>query len=140
MSTVAYQGRGSSLQTSPDGSSFTTVAQLQKFSFGGMKSTLEDITNLSSPTAFKEVLPTIVDPGDVSFNGILDPQNASINNLSTLLQNRTLEYFKILLTDGTAITFQGYVTEYVPADVDYSKAILFSGKVSITGAVTITPA
>ncbi len=136
--TVAYQGRGSHLQTSPDGVTYSNVAQLQKFSFSGLKATLEDITNIDSPSAFKEFLPTIVDPGDVSFDGILDPQNTTIEGLTTLLQNFTKTFFKIILSEGTFMTFTGYVVEYVPASVDYAKAITFSGKIQITGPVTTT--
>ncbi len=140
--TTAYQGRGSFLkkETSTSPVTFTTIAQLQKFNFGGLKSTIEDITNLSSPDAFKEILPTIVDPGDISFDGILDPANTTIAGLVDDLQNRTKDNWEIALTDGSTITFAGYVTEYVPVNVDYAKAITFSGKITISGAVVITPA
>jgi hypothetical protein len=141
MTTNAYRGRGCTLGVSSTSSGFTTIAQLRTFKFAGLKSTLEDVTNLSSPTAFKEWLPTIVDPSDLSFDGVLDPQNATIHSLPGLLQNQTEQYFQITLTDpaSTALTFQGYVTEYNPVSVDYSKALMFSGKIQITGPITIAP-
>lgn len=139
MTTTAYQGRGSHLATSPDGVTYTNVAQLKTIVPSGLKVKEEDITNLDSPTAFMEILPTVVDPGDFAIEGILDPQNATINNLATLLQNRTLTYFKITLPENSTITFQGYVQEYVPGKIDAVKAITFSGKIRVTGAVTITP-
>jgi hypothetical protein len=137
---VAYQGRGSMLQvgvlTSPPG--FTTVAQLRKFAFGGAKTTLADITNLDSPTAYMERIATVIDPGDVTFDGVLNPSDDTYLSLNDLQANRTLSQFLITLTDGTTYDFDGYVTEFVPASVDYSKEIVFSGKITITGAVTIT--
>jgi hypothetical protein len=87
------------------------VAQLQKFAFSGMSATLEDITNLDSPTAFKEVLPTVIDPKDITFDGICDPSNSAWANLATRLQGRTLTHWEIVLTNGTTITFDGYVTD-----------------------------
>ena len=87
-----------------------------------------------------ERIATVIDPGDVSFDGVLDPQNATYASLNTLQSNRTLSQFLITLTDGTTYDFDGFVTEFVPASVDYSKEITFSGKITITGSVTITPA
>ncbi len=140
MSTVAYQGRGSSLNTSDLASppTLTKIAQLQKFAFSGMSATLEDITNLDSPTAFKEVLPTVIDPKDITFDGICDPANTAWGSLATYLQGRTLKHWEIVLTNGTTLSFDGYVTEFVPVSVDAVKALVFSGKISITGAVVIT--
>ena len=140
MSTVAYQGRGSHLAVSDDSIAYTNIAQLQKFAFAGLSATLEDVTNLDSPTAFKEWLPTIIDPKDITYSGILNPADATTNDLATRLQNFTLTHFKVTLTDGTTITFDGFVTDHVPVSVDYAKALTFSGKVQITSGVTITPA
>jgi hypothetical protein len=139
MSSKGYQGRGSTLAvettlTSPV--AWTNIAQLQKFAFGGIKVATDNITNLDSPDAFEEILATTINPGDVSFDGILDPANAEVGDLVTRLQARTLSNFKITLTDGSKFTFSGYFTELVPATVEYSKAIMYSGKITITGAVT----
>ena len=136
---TGYQGRGSylefeTLDSSP--ATFLRVAQLQKFAFGGMKVATDKITNLDSPDAFEEIIATTIDPGDVSFDGILNPEASAMTAVTTLLQDRTLTGWQIVLTDGSSYTFLGYLTELVPASVDYSKAITFSGKATITGAVT----
>lgn len=143
MSSTGYQGRGSFLEFElTDGSpaTYVRVAQLQKFSFGGLKVATEKITNLDSPTAFDELIATIIDPGDVSFDGVLNPESIDQSDMLTLLQNRTRTGWNIVLTDTSAYSFEAYLTEFVPANVDYSKAITFSGKLTITGAVTFTPA
>jgi hypothetical protein len=138
--TVAYSGRGSklNLQTASSPATYTEVGQLKKFSFGGIKVTLDDITNLDSPSAFKEVLPTILDPGDVTFDGVLNNLNVSQQDMLNICQAMTLSNFQITLSDGvTTISFAGYVTEWVPVTVEVNKANAFSGKISITGPVTV---
>lgn len=142
MSTTAYQGEGSTLGTSATGAggSFTNINQLKKFSFSGLKVKEDDITNLSSPSAFMEILPTVIDPGSVSFDGVLNPNDTGYDNLLTLLQNRTLTYFLITLYGSNATyAFQGYVTELTPVEVQFDKAETFKGSIRITGPVTFTP-
>jgi hypothetical protein len=138
MSSIGYQGRGSklSVETATSPITFTPIAQLQKFAFGGIKVAVEKITNLDSPDAFEEIIATTIDPGDVSFDGVLDPANTEVADLVDRLQNRTKSNFQIELTDGSKFTFAGYFTELTPATVEYSKAIMYSGKIQITGAVT----
>ena len=140
MSTVAYIGKGCSLSVY-SGASFVNVAQLQKFSFSGIKLQTDDVTNIDSPSGYKEIITVLIDPGDVSLEGILDPENASQTDLNTLSQTvgGSAVNFKITLsnTNATTITFAGFVTEYVPAVVETTKAITFSAKITISGAVTI---
>ena len=131
MSTVAYSGRGSKLniQTGVSPTAYTAIAQLRKFAMSGLKVTTDDITNIDSPSAFKEIMPTVIDPGDVSFDGILNSVAASQGDLLSLCQNQTLTNFQIVLSDGvTTIAFSGYVTDYVPVVVEATKANTFSGK------------
>jgi len=138
--TTAYPGRGSKLATSSTNSNYVNVAQLQKFAFAGMSAAFEDITNLDSPSIFKEWMKTIVDAKDVSFTGVLDPSNpAGVQGLLTQLQTSgatSLYYWQITLTNGSVLTFQGYVSELMPVSVEYSKALVYSGKIMIVGAVT----
>lgn len=139
--TVAYQGRGCklNLQTSVSPVVYTEVGQLSSVKMGGLKSGTIDITNLDSPSGFKEITPGIIDPGEISFDGILNPANSSIANLLALLQAQTLSYWDLALSDGvTHVRFYGYVTEYAPvSDVAVGKALTFSGKITLTGQVTI---
>lgn len=140
MSTVAYVGRGSTLsvETSISPVTYTEVGQLQKFAMSGIKVTTDDVTNLDSPSAFKEIIGCLIDPGDVSFNGILDPANTSQVDMLSYCQAMTLQNFQIKLSDKvTKVTFSGLVTEWVPAVVETTKAISFSGKITITGPVSV---
>lgn len=141
MTTVAYQGRGSHLATSPDGVSYTNVAQLKTIAFSGAEAAFEDITNLDSPTIFKEWIKTIVDAKDVSFTGILNPADPSTQGLLTQLQaagSASQYYWKITLPNGSVIAFQGFVSGLNLVNVDYSKALTFSGKIMIVGPIVPT--
>jgi hypothetical protein len=140
MTTTAYPGRGSTLANGGTaGSSYTTLAQLKKFAFSGLKAESDDITNLSSPTINKEWLKTIVDSDNVTFTGVLNPADPTyeslLANLYTAGQAAT-NYWQITLTDGSVLTFQGFVLDFKPADVEYNKALSFTGTLKITGQVT----
>jgi hypothetical protein len=138
MSTVAYIGRGCHFQIQVAGT-YTSVAQLQKFSFSGIKLVFDDVTNIDSPSSYKEVLPVLIDPGDVALEGIFNPEDATQTDLLTACQGLTLSNFKIVLSNAqaTTLTFAGYVAEYAPAQVETTKAITFTAKIQVTGPVTV---
>lgn len=137
--TVAYPGYGSMLQSGGiAGSSYTKIGQLKKFAFAGLTADFDEITNLDSPTIFKEWMKTNVDGKEVNFDGVLNPtdvqQQDLMINLSTA-GSAALYMWKITTTDGSIFTFQGYVSEYT-FDVQYNKAITFTGKIRLVGNVT----
>jgi len=140
-STVAYPGYGSSLASGgTSGGSYTNVSQLKTFSFNGIKADFDEITNLSSPSIFKEWLKTTVDPAELPFSGVLNPTDPTTQSLLSSLQasgSSALYYWKITTTDGSTFVFQGYVSEF-KFNVEYNKAILFSGSLKVTGNVTQT--
>jgi predicted secreted protein len=137
--TVAYPGYGSTLQYGgTSGGSYTTLGQLKKFAFNGLKADFDEITNLNSPTIYKEWLKTTVDGSDVTFDGVLNPTDTITQTLLTNIGtagSTALDYWKITTTDGTTFTFQAYVSEF-KTQVEYNKAITFSGSLKIVGAVT----
>ncbi len=139
--TVAFVGRGSKLniQTGVSPTVWTEIAQLQKVAFGGIKVATDDVTNLDSPSAFKEIIPTIIDPGEITYSGILNAVQVAQGYLLTYCQAMTLINWQIVLSDGvTTISGAGYVTEHAPAsNIEPTKALAFSGKITITGPITI---
>src|ERR1700722_13951243 len=72
---VGFTGKGGSLSLSPDGTAFTRIAQIQKVSSGSQKANLADITNLDSPNAFIERLPTTLDSGTLSLTVVSNPSD-----------------------------------------------------------------
>lgn len=142
MTTTAYPGRGSHLANGGTaGTSYTNIAQLKKFAFSGMKAEFDDITNLDSPSIFKEWMKTVVDGDTVTFDGVLNPADPTYEGLLTQLATSgsgALDYWQITLTDGSTIVFQGYVQDFTPAQVEYNKALAFKASIKIVGNLTTT--
>ena len=141
MTTTAYQGRGSHLANGgTTGTSYTNLGQLKKFNFSGLKADFDEITNLDSPSIFKEWMKTIVDGSDVTFDGVMNPADptlqALLSNLA-LAGAAALNYWQITLTNGSVIVFQAYVQEF-KFGAEYNKAITFTGALKIVGNVAAT--
>jgi predicted secreted protein len=135
--TIAIQGQGFVLSVllSPP----IAIGQLRTVKSSGSKIKMADITNTNSPSAYEEILPTIISPGTISFTGVLNPSDTSQIELQTLQNNRTLSPWKIELPNAAGNwTFSAYVGSWA-WDVDYSKEVTFSGSLDISGPVTYTP-
>lgn len=136
--TIAYPGYGSMLQSGGiAGSTYTKLGQLKKFAFSGLSADFDEITNLDSPTIFKEWMKTNVDGKEVNFDGVLNPNDVEQQDLLTNLAisgSNSLWFWKITTTDGSTFTFQAYVAEYT-FDVQYNKAITYTGKLKLVGPV-----
>src|SRR5579871_17210 len=142
--TVAYPGYGSHLATAgaggTSGGPFTNIGQLKKFNFGGLKADFDEITNLDSPTIFKEWMKTVVDGSDVTFDGVLNPTDAPTQGLLTNIStagSAAAYWWKITTTDNSTFVFQAYVSDF-KFGAEYNKAITFSGSLRIVGNITAT--
>ena len=83
---------------------------------------------------------TVVDGDTVTYDGVMNPADpttqALLSNIATP-GSAALNYWKITLTNGSTITFQGYVQDF-KFGFEYNKAITFSGAIKIVGNVTAT--
>lgn len=139
--TIAYPGYGSKLASGgTTGASYVNIAQLKKFNFSGLKAEFDDITNLDSPSIFKEWMKTVVDGDTVQFDGVMNPADpttqAILTNIGTA-GSAALFFWKITLTNGSVLVFQGYGQDF-KFGAEYNKAITFSGAIKIVGNVTAT--
>jgi predicted secreted protein len=139
--TVAYPGYGSHLASGGTaGTTYVNIGQLKKFDFGGLKADFDDITNMDSPTIFKEYMKTLVDGSDVTFDGVLNPVDVTTQALLTNIAtagSAALFFWKITTTDGSTFVFNAYVASF-KFGAEYNKAITFSGSLKVVGAVTAT--
>jgi predicted secreted protein len=140
--TVAYPGYGSHLATAGSGGTsagpFTNVGQLKKFAFNGLKADFDEITNLDSPSIFKEWMKTTVDGSDITFDGVLNPVDTPTQQLLSNIAtsgSTALWWWQITTTDGSTFKFQAYVAEF-KFGAEYNKAITFSGSLKIVGNIT----
>jgi hypothetical protein len=136
MPSTAIAGRGSKLQRSPDGSTYTTIAEVKKTTASGSKSDFDDITNFDSPSNFREYLPTLLDGGEYSFDCLWYPGSSIQTQLRTDWTNQSLLYWKFLLSNGTnGVSFQGYVSN-TDFDAPVDKSVTKNFKIKVTGPVT----
>lgn len=148
--TDAYQGIGAKLAYLTGVSTWTYVGQLKTIKPTGQTVKTDDITNLDSPSAYEEILPTIIGAGTVDFTGVLpkDASTGGFSELSTLRDARTVTSWRIYEPDATLVSpetiagyweFEGFV-EDLDFDIAFDKAVLFSGKLRRTGPTTYTAA
>jgi predicted secreted protein len=93
---------------------FTTVAEVKSITGPQLAAKIDDVTNHSTGTPWREKLATLLDGGTISFDMNFIPTNATQSHTSGLLrdfENRTKRNFKLVLPDGGATTWA--ITAYV---------------------------
>ena len=131
---VTYAGRGTQLLYSADNITFLPVNQLQQFEPDSSKQTIVDQTNILSGN-FAQPLAVQVTAGDISFAGILNPQDASYLALLGFHRALTLAWWRAILVDGTVFAFQAYVVDFKPFSVKFNKLYGWSGKLRVAGSL-----
>jgi hypothetical protein len=121
------------------------IANVKSISGPALTRDLADVTNLSSPNGFEEVLPTVLRTGDVSFALSFDPDNAEHLNLRDDVVTASGKDFEIIYpptaASGTVQThaFTAYVTSY-SNEVDIGSEITADVTLKPTSTITVTVA
>lgn len=133
----AFAGRGTALKAQYGSPlAYTELAEIKKISFTGSKYDLADVTNMQSGN-FREWLPTLADSGELSFEANFIPGDATQVELTALFNAATLTAWQVILPNGLGtISFNGYVTS-IDRDIPVDKEGSISGKIKITGQITI---
>lgn len=100
---------------------FTTIAEVKSISGPNLQAGIIDVTNMDSPNAVREFLPSLIDPGEVGFAVNFLPDNTTHDSIRTDLIARTKRNFKLQFTDSTPSTwsFAGYYTAFgVTAEIE----------------------
>jgi len=122
MASTGVAGPGWLLQHGTSGSGpWTTITEVKDIT--GPSQTLEkdEITNQSSPSAYKEWVTTLLDGGDVTFKCVLVPGDAtqdSVTGLLSWMQGRGLQYWQIVPPGSYSAhttAFTAYVTKWAPS-------------------------
>lgn len=134
----AFLPRGSAFSRSPDGSTYTKIGEAKKVALS-IKGEFIDVSNMDTPTPFKEFLPGMIDGGSVKVDANFLNNDTVQNDLLNDLTAQTNLYWKLELpsTKGN-FTFQGFVEDFSP-EFDYSKAATQSVSIKITGECDWTP-
>jgi hypothetical protein len=137
MSSSAIVGVGSKLSYSTDNVHFTKVAQLRKFKGPNSKQTIVDQTNILTAGNGDAPLPARYSAGEAEMDGVVIPQDSSQLTLGQLHANLTIVYWQLLESDGVTLwSWQGSVSEFQPFDIDVMKAVAFTAKIRVWGALT----
>lgn len=147
MSTAFVTGKSSTLSIATSGTgtpTYTVVNQIKTTNYSGTKLDTDDITNMTSPGAFREYAPTLNDAGQLAISGVFDPADPGQLMFSAAFNAQTLISVKHQFpvaqgqTTGFLRTFVGYVTENT-LDLQFDKASTFNATIKITGPITDTP-
>ncbi len=142
----SFRPQGIVLQTDKGTGTFEPIAEVKKIDFTGGKADMADVTNQDSVGAHREFLPTLLDAGELSFDGnYLGNLDASQADLQTLFEGQTLSQWKIILPipPGETVSrgtwsFAAYVNAFDPV-FPVDKEASFTAKLKITGPRTFTP-
>ena len=135
--TTAIASVGSKLSFSLDGVTYTQVAQLRKFKGPQSKQVIVDQTNILTAGNGDAPLAARYSTGEAQMDGVVSPQSSSQLTLGQLHANLMLGYWQLLESDGITLwSWRGYVSEYLPFDLDVMKAIAFTAKIRVWGALT----
>jgi predicted secreted protein len=111
----------------------------------GSKADAIDVTNMDSPSAYREKIVTLLDAGDISFDGNFVADDATQAAVQADFDSRTTNKWKIVLpVDPATSTTRGHwafdaFVSGVDFDIQHDKQVVISGKITITGPRPFTP-
>jgi hypothetical protein len=111
-----YSSTGTLLQMDDGGGiTFTTIAQVMDIDGPTISVDTEETTNQSSPGGYEEVIPTIKRSGEVTFDVLFDPSDAThdaTTGMIFVLNGRLKRSFREVFptTPSKRWNFTGYIT------------------------------
>src|SRR5712691_6503407 len=93
----SFKGTGTQLQRDDGTGAFTLITELKNVDPAGAKSDFEDVSNLDSPSNYKEWLPTMLEAGEVNADGNFISDDVQQAALQTDFNNQALRNYKIVL-------------------------------------------
>ena len=135
MTSTAKAAFGTKLEKSS-----VAIAKLTSIGTIGVTRDMIDITSHDSDDAYREYVPGLIDPEELSIEGILIDSDTGQEALLTDLEAGTLGSYVVTLPGGKTYAFSAYVTGYKAGPFNYDGKITFSATLKISGKVTETPA
>lgn len=135
----AFLPRGAQFSRSSDGgTTYVVIGEAKKISFS-IKGDFLDVSNMDSPSVYKEFLAGMIDGGSVKVDANFINTDVVQNELWTDFSGQTLLYWKLELPNARGnFVWQGYVEELAP-DFDVEKPAAQSISIKVTGMMTWTP-
>jgi hypothetical protein len=112
------------------------VLQLTRIGPVSLTIAKQDATTLGSANSFKEMLPGLIDPGDLEIEGLFKPSDTGQIGMYNDMLTRTVKGWVIAFPTAISTstwTGNGYVTSFVAGDATPEGIVPFSATISITG-------
>lgn len=136
MGTILKMGDGA------DPEVFTAIAEVRDISGPSLSGDTVDVTPHSTTSSWRRIIPTLLNPGEVTFDINFIPTEAThkddAGGLLDLLKNQTRRNFQLAWSDAGATTwsFAGYVTKFEPS-AGVEAELKASVTIAIDGAPTL---
>jgi hypothetical protein len=137
ITTAAAYGTVIKLGDGATSEAFTTIDGVRNLQGPNFQLETIDATHHTSGSNYREVKPSFISGGEISFDLLYDSTDTQHQGLLTDLTGRTRRNFQMVLTDAGAeqYAFAGYVTQMqvgAPIDDMLTMAVV----ISIDGAIT----
>lgn len=141
MPTGAFIGYPAQLKRGDSGSPevFTKIAEVLKVTPPGVTNEQIEVTNMDSPSGFKEFILGMGDPGEVSFGVNFQPDQATHDATTGLWADavaKTVRNWKLVFADSTAstVSFSAMVTALKINEVAPNSAVTADLTLKVTGS------
>ena len=112
---VLVAGASGALSGGVDGTEiFTPIAEIHSITGPNFQVAFADVTHMQSPSSVREFLPTLIDPGQLSFVCAFLPDNATHTAMRVDMLARTKRNFTMTMTDpapNAVWAFSGYYSQ-----------------------------
>jgi len=134
---VLVAGASGALSGGSGAETFTTIPEVKNISMGGLSLQLADATNMDSPNAYQEWVPTFKSAGTINFDIQFQPALTAHKNFLADYVNRSLRNYQLVFPDtgATQWAFAGYLTNLAPS-MPHDSLLNASGTITITGEPT----
>jgi hypothetical protein len=118
---------------------FLTVAEVKDISGPGITSDVLDTTTHTSPSAWRQKIPSLLDGGEVTFSVNYmpgDPTHDAATGLASMAISRAVQSWQVIYpdTDETLWSFDGFVTNFAPG-APVEDLLTADVTITVTGAV-----
>lgn len=144
----AWLAAGSLLEMGDGGTpteNFTVIAEITDISKSGAKADTVDVTNMQSPSGYREFISGFRDAGEIDLTANWITEDAQQQALQTKFDSGAKVNFKIVLPQdaGGTTTPGNYAFAAIVTGLDFSlspaKQAVISAKLKISGKPTFTP-
>ncbi len=98
------------LRSADQGANYVQILKLLDLEEGERSRGSAENTPIDGTDHYKTFEPTIIDPGETSLTFIWDEVDAGQVLLQGDFHSQTIEWYQVLYTDGTSVSFRGFPT------------------------------